>query len=588
MLSKRLTLVSVMCFLLLIAVAPNVLAQQDPPQPQMQFALDALSAEVGQTVTLSDLRRWEFLQTEYGDTSLGCPQEGQVYAQVVTDGYQFLLSFSALLYDIRLSADGSVVVICSVVPDSGPTVTPGGPTQIPLPTFTPTVPPPPPTLVPTPVDLLTCPALAPRLQAGAQGRVIPDSGLNNNVRSRPGLSGTKIGEIASGGVFTVLSGPLCASGYTWWRVNADGLIGWTAEGESGDYFLEPVGVVTPPPAGRPDISIFNAAEVRELAQLQGQFTAALDWSPVGTTVALADNGGILIYDVLALTNPPRRLVTPQPVTSAAFTNDGSQIYAGDATGMVHVIDVASGVILSSFNAHTAPVSALTFSPDGLTLVTSKGDSIPAGTPNADSSVKFWSAAGQLSRESTGYTTPVTSLAYSPDALQIASGDTAGAVYIFDALTGAQQFLLQGHTARVNDVAFSLDGRLLASGGDDGLIQLYDVASSATIVGVIGTLTETSGRAVFSLDFSPDSTLLASAGGTLIAPSQDNAIRLWDISGAAIGGVQVVDLLGHTNVVTSVAFSPDGTALASISTDGTARFWGVVELGTGFAELPASG
>ena len=33
-------------------------------------------------------------------------------------------------------------------------------------------------------------------------------------------------------------------------------------------------------------------------------------------------------------------------------------------------------------------------------------------------------------------TPLTSLAYSPDALQIASGDTAGAVYIFDALTGA--------------------------------------------------------------------------------------------------------------------------------------------------------
>jgi hypothetical protein len=587
MLSKRFALVSVICFLILIAVVPSVVAQQDPPL-QIQFALDALSGEVGQTVTLDELRRWEFSQTEYGDTSLGCPQDGQVYAQVVTNGFQFLLSYSALLYDIRVSDDGSIIVICSVVPDSGPTITPGGPTQVPLPTFTPTVPPPLPTLVPTPVDLLTCPALAPRLQAGAQGRVIPDSGLNNNVRSRPGLSGTKIGEILSGGVFTVLSGPICASGFTWWRVNADGLIGWTAEGESGDYFLEPVGAVTPPPAARPDISIFNAAEVRELAQLQGQFTTALDWSPNGTTVALADNGGVLVYDVLALTNPPRRIVTPQPVSSLAFAGDGSQIFVGDITGTVHIIDFASGVIQSSFVAHTAPVSAMTFSPDGLTLVTAKGESVPAGTPNTDSSIKFWTAAGQLSRESTGYTTPVTSIAYSPDALQIASGDTAGAVYILDAVTGAQQFLLQGHTARVNDVAFSLDGRFLASGGDDGVIQLYDVASSATVVGVIGTLTEVSGRAVFSLDFSPDSTLLASAGGALIAPSQDNAVRLWDITGAAAGGVQVVDLLGHTNVVTSVAFSPDGTALASISTDGTARFWGVVELGTGFAELPASG
>ncbi|MBC7813301.1 MAG: SH3 domain-containing protein, partial [Burkholderiales bacterium] len=220
--SKRFTLVTVMCFLLLIAAAPVVLAQQQAPL-QMQFALDVLSEAVGQPVSISSLRRWEFAQTEYGDTSLGCAQDGQAYTQVVTDGYQFSLSFAALLYDIRVSADGGIAFICNVVPDSGPTITPGGPTLVPFPTFTPTSPPPPPpTLVPTPVDLLTCPALAPRLQAGAQGRVIPDAGINNNVRSRPGLSGTKIGEIAAGGVFTVLSGPICASGYTWWRVNFNG------------------------------------------------------------------------------------------------------------------------------------------------------------------------------------------------------------------------------------------------------------------------------------------------------------------------------------------------------------------------------
>ena len=68
--------------------------------------------------------------------------------------------------------------------------------------------------------------------------------------------------------------------------------------------------------------------------------------------------------------------------------------------------------------------------------------------------------------------------------------------------------------------------------------------------------------VTSVAFSPD-------GTRIVSGSVDNTVRVWD----ADRGVQIGSPLeGHTEPVTSVAFSPDGTRIVSGSVDKTVRVW----------------
>lgn len=79
-----------------------------PARPQVVEKAEAdLAARSG--TSPEDIRLLELREVEWRDTSLGCPQPGMMYAQVITPGYLLVLEARGQSYEYHADKQGNVV-----------------------------------------------------------------------------------------------------------------------------------------------------------------------------------------------------------------------------------------------------------------------------------------------------------------------------------------------------------------------------------------------------------------------------------------------------------------------------------------------
>jgi WD40 repeat protein/DNA-binding SARP family transcriptional activator/class 3 adenylate cyclase len=369
-------------------------------------------------------------------------------------------------------------------------------------------------------------------------------------------------------------------------------------------------------------------DARQVLSLSAQDTssgiASVAFSPDGDRVMTGDTDitAVKVWDVSLTGDAEWAHLPAVPVFlgSAAFTPDGQHLVASSADGSATVWDPETGKQLLTLDPHDpaarspdadvfaidrlvdepsgADVLAIDVSPDGRMVATASADAVTTvwdGTTGRQvARVRTlelvhdvaWSPSGDLVATSgfeqgrgvvsildrTGRSVAtlwdepdvgVTSVEFSPDGRFLATSREPRrfdpefpGVAIWD---WERHGLVATIETTAHRAVFDPTGtRLVTTSGTEGIAKIWDVQSRervATLAGHEGN--------VFGVAFSPD-------GSTIATASVDATVRLWD----AESGQQTLVLRGHEAIVSSVAISPDGSKLASVSGDGTVRVWAI--------------
>ena len=302
----------------------------------------------------------------------------------------------------------------------------------------------------------------------------------------------------------------------------------------------------------------NGKEIKQLTVLTGHIGAVLDveFNPNGQQmVSSGVDGTVVLWDISdgnALTTVTISQNWVQQ--SATYNTNGTQIAVGGNDRVVTTLDIADGVPFAQFTGHEGFIFGLDYTPDGLQLASGDGDGV----------LKIWDvySGGMLTTMALGRSA-ILDLDFNQaqNMLAVANAEDGFKVLTYPSLRpqctlgneAALTTVVVNSNETVLSAAFANGGKFVVFGNEAGMINQIDPFSCQLMAA-----TQAHKGAVNSVALNADGNIMVSGG-------EDGIVFVMP-SG--------VSLAGHTGAVKSVAINPAGTLIASASADGTIILWGI--------------
>jgi WD40 repeat protein len=168
--------------------------------------------------------------------------------------------------------------------------------------------------------------------------------------------------------------------------------------------------------------------------------------------------------------------------------------------------------------------------------------------------------GVVESEIRKHTDWITSVAFSPDSVLLATGDRAGNLFLWESFGARHWGDLKGHTSGITGIDWRADGLMLATASEDGTIHLWEADGSKKVKS-------------WAAHGGGASQVRWLADGRLVSTGRDRAVKLWKADGALERQLGVLPDVGTAVTVTSdtavvIAGDWGGTVEVFQTADGT--------------------
>ena len=246
------------------------------------------------------------------------------------------------------------------------------------------------------------------------------------------------------------------------------------------------------------------------------------------------------------------------VLAVASSPAADLVATGCADGSVHVFDLGQPErALSVLIGHAGPVTSLAFSADGTRIVSA----------SADHSLRVWDTyEGEAIGELLGHDAAVSACAAADSGHLFASASADGSLRLWDPERAGGQRRLEGHGDPIAALSRPSAGGLLASVAHDGELRVWNLAEGLTLASRM-----LPGRRPGAIALSSDGSLLALAEPAE-ANRPGNTLALWDTTDEVAWRRPPTRIAVGDSRIDTLVFAREGLQLAGGSIDGQVRVW----------------